>query len=330
MRNTFTVAAKKACALGYKNANICLINEKEESEQMEIQQIKNFLALAQELHFWKTAERIYITQSALSRQIKALEEELGVKLFERSKRSVKLTEAGAFLRDQWLPLLDEINRIHMQARKIHEGAFGTVRIGYPGSIIYSFMPDLISSIALSLPELKVELVEPTDISFEQLLLDYKMDMAFRRDPAENPALQSKCLYSEPFALVVPSDHHLTEQNFTGFNDLKNEKFILSDLTQNSVYTSNLRQIFEDYKFTPKVYIETDFGGMSLGLVSKGLGVTILPYSYSFSALPNVRFIPLHYSMNLFVVWRKNDNSPVLKNILHQVLEVANKYLVGSK
>ncbi|MFD3000449.1 LysR family transcriptional regulator [Pontibacter toksunensis] len=297
---------------------------------MEIQQIKYFLALSQELHFWNTAERMFITQSALSRQIKALEDELGVQLFERSKRSVKLTEAGVFLRDQWLPLLDEINRIHLQARKIHEGAFGTVRIGYPGSIAYGFMPELITSISRTLPELKVELVEPTDVSFEQLLLSYQMDMAFRRDPAENPSLQSTCLYSEPFALVVPSSHHLHEQNFSGFQDLENEKFILSNLAQTTFYTSCLRQIFEDYSFTPDVRIETDFGGMVLGLVSKGLGVSILPHSYSFSALPNVRFITLPYKMNLYVTWRKNDNSPVLRNILQQVSEAASKYIGEGK
>jgi DNA-binding transcriptional LysR family regulator len=296
---------------------------------MELQQIKYFLALSQELHFWKTAERMFITQSALSRQIKALEDELGVQLFERSKRTVKLTEAGLFLRDKWLPVLDEINRIHMQARKIHEGASGFIRIGYPGSIAYSFMPELITSVSRTLPELKIELVEPTDISFEQLLLNYQMDMAFRRDPAENPALQSTCLYSEPFALVVPLNHHLDEQNFTGLHDLKDEKFILSNLAQTTFYTSSLRQILEDYKFKPNVYIETDFGGMGLGLVSKGLGVTILPYSYSFSALPNVRFITLPYNMNLYVTWRKNDNSPVLRKILQQVSETASKYIAES-
>lgn len=293
---------------------------------MELQQIKYFLALSQELHFWKTAERMFITQSALSRQIKALEDELGVQLFERSKRTVKLTEAGTFLRDQWRPMLDEINRIHMQAKKIHEGASGFVRIGYPGSTVYSFMPELIASISQTQPELKIELVEPTDISFEQLLLNYQMDMAFRRDPAENPALQSNCLYSEPFALVVPLNHPLDDHNFTGLQNLKDEKFILSNLAQTTFYTASLRQMLEDYKFTPNVYIETDFGGMSLGLVSKGLGVTILPYSYSFSALPNVRFIPLPYKMNLYVTWRKNDNSPVLRNILQQVSETATKYI----
>ena len=292
---------------------------------MDLQQIKYFLTLAQELHFWHTAERVFITQSALSRQIKALEDELGLKLFERNKRKVKLTEAGAFLRDQWLPLLDEIERIHRQAKKIHEGEYGSIRIGYPGSIAYGFLPDLITSIAHSLPELKVELVEPTDTSFEQLLLDYQMDLAFRRDPAENPALQSICLYSEHFSLVVPNNHHLDEQNFKGLQDVKEEKFILSGLHHKTFYVASLRQIFKDNAFEPNVHIESDFGGMIISLVSKGLGVSILPNSFSFSAHPGVRFIKLPHQVNLYVIWRREDKSPVLRNVLTQVEQIAPKF-----
>ncbi|MCX2682081.1 LysR family substrate-binding domain-containing protein [Galbibacter sp. EGI 63066] len=191
---------------------------------------------------------------------------------------------------------------------------------------YSFMPKLITGISQALPDLKMELIEPTDISFEQLLLNYQMDMAFRRDPAVNPALQSTCLYSETFALAVPMNHHLNEDNFKGLQDLKEEKFILSNLGQATFYASSLRQMFEDYEFDPNVYIETDFGGMGLGLVSQGLGVTILPFSYSYSALPNVRFITLPYEVNLYVTWRKNDNSPMLNNILRLVSETAGKFL----
>lgn len=297
---------------------------------MELQQIRYFLALSQELHFWKTSQRMFITQSALSRQIKALEDEIGVQLFERNKRSVKLTEAGAFMRDKWFPILQEVNRVQLQARKIHEGATGLLRIGHPGSIAYSFMPMLITRIAEDLPDLKMELVEPTDINFEQLLLDYKMDLGFRRDPAENPALQSTCLYSEPLALAVPSNHHLDEGNFKDLQDIKDEKFILSNLRQATFYTSSLRQMFEDHKFSPRVYIETDYGGMGLGLVSRGLGITILPFSYSYSALPNVRFIPLPYEVNLYVTWRKHDHSPVLNNVLEIVSETAEKYLTEGK
>lgn len=294
---------------------------------MELQQIHYFLTLAQELHFWNSAEKLFITQSALSRQIKALEEELGVQLFERTKRTVKLTEAGAFLRDQWLRMMDDIDRIHRQAKSIHEGTYGTIRIGYPGSLSFGFLPELISRLSATLPQVRIELIEPTDISFEQLLLNYSMDIAFRRDPAANPALQSTCLYAEHFSLIVPHNHPLTPENFKGLQDVKNEKFILSGLHHKTFYVSSLRKIFSEYNFTPDVYIESDYGSIILGLVAKGLGISILPGSYAYSAPPDVRFIPLPHSTNLYVTWRKDDSSRLLHNVLLQVQEQAKSFKV---
>lgn len=191
-------------------------------------------------------------------------------------------------------------------------------MGYPGSIAYGFMPELIASIALTSPELKVELVEPTDISIEPLLLNYQMDLAFRRDPAEHPSLQSICLYAEHFSLIVPASHPVKEENFKGLQEVQAEKFILSGLHHQTFYVSSLRQMFEDFGFTPNVYIESDFGGIILGMVAKGLGVFILPSSFSFRAPPNVRFISLPYPVSLNVTWRKDDKSPVLRNVLQQV------------
>ena len=292
---------------------------------MELQQIQYFLTLAKELHFWNSAEKLFITQSALSRQIKALEDELGVQLFERTKRTVKLTEAGAFLRDQWQRTMDDIDRIHRQAKSIHAGAYGTIRIGYPGSISYGFLPELISHLSTTLPQVRIELIEPTDISFEQLLLNYSMDIAFRRDPAENPALQSTCLYAEHFSLIVPRNHCLTQDNFKGLQDVKHEKFILSGLHHKTFYVSCLRQIFSEYNFTPDVYIESDYGSIILGLVAKGLGISILPGSYAHGAPTDVRFIPLPHSTNLYVTWRKDDSSQLLQNVLLLVQEQAKAF-----
>ena len=289
---------------------------------MELQQIRYFLTLAETLHFWNTAEKLFITQSALSRQIKALEEELGIQLFERSKRNVKLTEAGAFLQEQWLRMIEEIELVHRQAKSIDEGIYGIVRIGYPGSIAYGFLPDLISNIARAIPEVKIELVEPTDISFEQLLLNRQLDIAFRRDPAENPALKSLTLYAEPLSLIVPSTHPLTQENFKTLADVKEEKFIISGLHHKTSYVAALRQLFETYRFTPNVRIESDFGGMIMGLVGKGLGVSIMPSSYAKSAPPNVRFIKLPEMTTLYAAWRKDDHNPVLKNVMEIVVERA--------
>ncbi|KEO73747.1 LysR family transcriptional regulator [Anditalea andensis] len=292
---------------------------------MELQQIKYFLALAQELHFWNTAEKIFITQSALSRQIKALEDELGLKLFERTKRSVKLTAAGAFLRDKWELMLDEIDLIHRQAKKLQDGESGSIRIGYAGSIAYGFLPDLIASISAHFPELKVDLVEPIDISTEKQLLNYQMDLAFRREPAGNPALQSVCLYSENISLVVPENHHLNEENFGSILDVKDEKFILSGLHHQTYYVASLRQMFNECGMEPNVHIESDFGGMILSLVSKGLGISILPHSYAINNLQGVRFIRLPTLVSLYVTWRKDDPSAVLKNILRQVEQISFNY-----
>lgn len=292
---------------------------------MDIQQIKYFLELSKELHFWNTAEKMFITQSALSRQIKSLEDELGVQLFERDKRNVKLTAAGAFLRDEWQMLLEKINGIHRHARQMHEGKLGTLTIGYPGSIAHGFLPEVMLSINKELPELRIELVEPEDISFDSLLLNYQADLAFRREASDNPALQSLCLYSEYFALVVPADHHLTAESFTGLSQLTDEKFIISGLHHNTFYVESLHTIFKAYSFIPKVHIESDYGSTILGLVAKGLGVSIMPGSYAFSAQPGVRFIPLPHRTKLFATWRKNDNDPTLKNVLELVQQTVKKF-----
>lgn len=292
---------------------------------MNLEQVKYFLTLSQELHFWNAAEKLFITQSALSRQIQSLEDGLGIKLFERSNRNVKLTEAGAFLREQWLRMSEEIDRVHRQAKSMHEGTYGTVSIAYPGSIAYGFLPAFISAIANQLPEVKLELLEPVDISVEQLLLSYQLDFALRRDPAENPALQSIELYAEHFALIVPANYPLTHANFNSLAQVKDEKFILSGLHNQTYYVNTLRELFRSYGFEPNVHIESDFGAMILSLVAKGLGVSIMPSSYAISAPPGVRFINLPQKTKLYAAWRKDDNNAVLKNVLAIVQATAKHF-----
>lgn len=292
---------------------------------MDLEQIRYFLTLSQELHFWNAAEKLFITQSALSRQIQSLEDEMGVKLFERSKRNVQLTKAGTFLQEQWIRMSDEIDSVHRQAKSIHEGTYGTVSIAYPGSIAYGFLPAFISAIANELPEVKLELLEPTDISIEQMLLNYQLDLALRRDPAENPALQSIALYAEHFSLIVPASHPLTQKNFKSLVQVKDEKFILSGLHHQTYYVSTLRDLFRTYGFEPNVHIESDFGAMILGLVAKGLGVSIMPSSYAISAPSGVRFINLPQKTKLYAAWRKDDSNSVLKNVLTIVKATAKKF-----
>ena len=295
---------------------------------MDIQQIRYFLILAKELHFWRTSEKVYITQSSLSRRIKALEDELGVELFERNKRNVKLTEAGRFLKDKWEVLIDEIDRSNMHAKKIDEGATGYINICYPGSISFSFLPAVLERISNTLPQLKMDLMEPTDQNHGNLLLNYKIDLAFSREAVKNPAIIAKQLYAENICLVVPESHRLNDKNFKNIQQLKDEKFIISGIHYTTFYSSLLRSLFQEAEIEPHVSIESDFGSMILGLVAKNIGISILPKSFKMAGMPGIRFIDMEQEIDLFINYRKDDKSPVLKNVLSIVESLSEGFTVA--
>ena len=291
---------------------------------MTTQQIRYFLVLAEELHFWKTSEKVYISQSSLSRQIQAMEDELGFKLLERDKRNVKLTEAGKFLQERWRILLDEMERAQTQAKKISLGSADIISIAYPGSISSSFLPALLRTFIAEMPDMKIELVEPTDASNEKMLLDYHIDIAFSRDSVQHPILSSKKLYSEPVCLVVSEKHWLNERTYKNPKSLENENFILSGLHHTTFFASLLRKIFSTYGFEPKTHIETDFGGLILNLVANGLGISILPYSFQFGNHSGVRFIKLSEEVDLFINWRKKDENDVIENVIAHSVELGER------
>lgn len=293
---------------------------------MNFQQIRSFLVLAKELHFWKTAEKVYTSQSSLSRQIQMLEEELGIQLFERNKRNVKLTQAGVFLHQRWETLLDEFDRINREAKKIHEGSSGALSFAYPGSISFNYLPKLLKTLGEEMPNLKVELVEPTDENHGILLVNHQIDLAFSRDAIENPGIDSVELFSEPVCLVVPDGHWVTEESFNDLRDVKEENFLISGLHHTTYFASLLRQLFSVHGFEPKIQIESDFGGMILSLVSNGLGISILPFSFSSSSNANVRFIELPERVGLFINWRKNEQNKALKKVVEYSIRVGNEQI----
>ncbi|SKB30050.1 DNA-binding transcriptional regulator, LysR family [Salegentibacter holothuriorum] len=282
---------------------------------MTLQQIQYFLKLAQELHFWQTSEKLNISQSSLSRQIKSLEDEIGIKLFERNKRNVALTEAGIFLEKHWGGIIDEFNRIQRQAKKIDEGTSGAISIAYPGSIAFKYLPDLLKKIDSNLPDLKIELTEPTDQNHEKLLLNYQIDISFSRDRILNYGITSLKLYTEPIFLVVPNNHWTTSCSTINFKDLENEKFIISGLNHTTFFASTLRNIFHKHGFEPKQTLESDFGGMILTLVSREMGISILPYSFKFAKSENVTFIDIKENIDLFINWRKKDRNSVIEKVV---------------
>lgn len=282
---------------------------------MDIQQIRNFLKLSEELHFWRTAGIMNITQSALSRQIMALEEELGVPLFERNKRNVKLTASGVFLKDKWSVLLDDLDYVHLFARKMSQGETGNIRIAHPDSISYSLLPDMLVRINNSHPELSIELVQLLYENVQESLQDYKIDIAFTRQINHLPGISSEKIRSESVALFVPVDHFYKEYSDITRANLAHQQFILPVAERKSSYHFMLKEIFKSYGFSPKSNYQSDFGSSILGLVSRGLGVAILPIGFAKNSIQGTRVIELPYRTDLFVNWRSDDKGAAIQNVL---------------
>lgn len=285
---------------------------------MDIQQLKYFLALAKELHFWKTAEKMNITQSALSRQIMALESELGLQLFFRNKRNVKLTPAGEFLQEKWSIELIQLESIEKHARQIHLGEHGTICIAHPDSISSSILPNFIKKIASQFPKLKIELVQLTYNQQEDYLKNYKIDLSFSRELYQSPIIESKDLESETLCLVVPTSHHFQKTEDFNIKSIKEEKFILTNSNTDNSYDAIISSVYKHYQIAPDSYISCEFGSTIISLIKNGLGISILPQSFSFQYNEGIRFIPLDFTANLYINWRKDDPNPIIRNILELI------------
>lgn len=287
---------------------------------MDLQRIKYFLALSNQLHYWKTAEKVNITQSALTRQIQALENELGLQLFERNKRNVKLTPTGKFLKEKWEIELSELDYIHQFAKQIHLGERGTVTIAHPDSISASIMPDILDKITQAFPQLQIKLVQVLYENQLEFLKNYKIDLAITRDINSAPGIKARKLYADNLALLVPEEHAFKVIADLSSEKLKKEKFILPTKDGGSSYSDIIQAFFKSYDFVPDVFLHSEFGSTIIALVRKGLGIAILPDSYVHHQSPGLRFIPLPFKTDLFINWRADDHNPVLSNILDLVLE----------
>lgn len=286
---------------------------------MTLQQIEYFLQLSEELHYWRTSYKVNATQSVLSRQIKALEDELQLQLFKRSNRKVELTPAGKFLQQQWKPLLGQVNAAALYARRIHQGEGGSIGINHPGSISHDLLPALLSSVAVAYPDVKVELVQVKHTREIEMLKSFEVDLCFSRHKYEGELLSSKLIREDSLALVVPEEHPIVTLADISTKSLQHERFILSTLTDGETFQMKIDELFSTYKIIPNIRFESDFGSVILSLVKEGLGISVIPFSYARMDHSGVRFIELPYKVPLYLHWRKEEENAVIKNVLDLIV-----------
>ena len=291
------------------------------SNQIEIRHLKYFLAVAEDLHFRKAAERLYISQPGLSRQIKEMEVSLGIKLFERHNRKVKLTNVGAYLKTEVTRSLKNLDHILNHAKLLNDGIGGDLKLGYVGSAMQQIIPNLLLNFRKENPNVLFSLKELDNQKQIDGLLNNDIDMGFVRLERVPRGLHIKPILNEPFCLVLPKNHKITNENFKNLSQLKEESFILFDPKYSTSYYEKVMQIFDDSQFSPVVSHNTIHASSIYKLVEHNFGISIVPKSLQMKNNRSIKFIQLDKISQrtvLSAVWNKDNRNPTLNKIIELI------------
>ncbi|WNH13148.1 LysR family transcriptional regulator [Thalassobellus suaedae] len=288
------------------------------SYQIEFRHIKYFLAVADTLHFRKAAETLFISQPGLSRQIKEMEDQLGMKLFERHNRQVKLTHTGLYLKEELSKNLKNLETILNHAKLLETGKDGQLNFGYVGSAMQQIIPDLLLQFTKNHPDVLFSLKEMDNQKQIEGLLSQDIDIGFVRLERIPRGLKSYPVLKESFCLVLPKDHPIDASNFKNMGQLKNEHFILFDPEYSASYYEKVMGIFDDSGFSPLVSHNTIHAGSIYKLVENNFGISIVPKSLKTENNSNIKFIELtkiRQKTVLSAVWNPDNRNPILDKVI---------------
>lgn len=249
------------------------------NENIELRHLRYFVALAEELHFTRAAERLGIAQPPLSQQIQSLEEMLGSKLFLR-RPAVKLTASGEALLQVARRTLAQAERGLEDVRRAGRGEGGTLQIGFATSTLLGPLPDIIRSYRKLYPEVRLSLTELSTAEQQRALDKGHIEVGFMREPFADQSLTRVTIFGEPFALVLPPHHPLTES--AGEIDLAQvagEPFVHFPREVAPTLYDQVMKLCRDAGFTPQVSQEASEWLTIVGLVEVGLGVSLVPSSF---------------------------------------------------
>lgn len=293
------------------------------SNQIELRHLRYFLAVAEELHFRKAADRLFISQPGLSRQIKQMEQELGLELFERSNKKVYLTKAGKYLQNEIELILKNLDHTFSHTQLIDQGKEGEISFGYVGSAMQNVIPEFILKIKDDYPNIHYNLKEMENPDQIDALFMKEIDLAFVRLDKVPKGLKIHPVFEDTFSLVLPKAHAMSQDNFKDLSALREEPFILFDQSYSPAYYAQVMQIFEQSGFHPQISHNTVHASTIFRLVENNLGISIVPSSLLLGYSMNIKSIELNQIPQrtvLSVAWSSANRNPILNKILSFILK----------
>ncbi len=261
---------------------------------MKFRQLESFRVLSEELHFGRAARRLFIAQPPLSRQIQNLERELGVELFDRTSRRVRLTSCGEYLQSEVLQIFGRLESVQAQLKLMNEGAVGQVRIGYVGAVMHSILPAILKEFRRRQPQVSTILSELTNEGQIAALRNGGIDLGFIRAPVVVPDLAVKPIYAEPFALILPLGHPAARAKKAPLDRLAAEPFISFGRECAPGMVDAIMGICRRAGFSPKVVHTTSQINSIVRLVEAGLGWSIVPSTVQRAYDIRLRFFDLAF------------------------------------
>ncbi|MBU1332949.1 MAG: LysR family transcriptional regulator [Gammaproteobacteria bacterium] len=283
---------------------------------MELRHLRYFVAVAEELHFGRAAELLGISQPPLSQQIQALEQELGVRLFERSNRHVALTDAGRLFLEETRQTLAQVSKSVDVVRRAEQGEIGELQIGFTSSAPFvSIIPQAVFAFRQAFPAVHLNLQEMTSREVSQALVDKKLQVGMIR-PLELPAeLDAVELLREPLVALLHAGHPLAGEQEHGLSlaELAAEPFVFFPRSYGSGLYGQLFSLARQAGFSPRITQEAHEALTIIGLVAAGLGVSVLPSSFRRIRIDGVVFRTLLDADATTAVWlvkRRQERSPL--------------------
>ena len=282
---------------------------------MELRHLRYFVAVAEERHFGRAAERLHMAQPPLSQAIRRLEAELGVELLSRTTRRVDLTDAGRAYLDRARSVLADVDRAGQEARRVAAGVVGHVAIGCVGSATYSLLPSLSRRLAAELPGVdfafRGEMLAPDQVA---ALRSGEIDLALLRPPVGDPSLTVVPLRRDRLVAAVPADHRLASRRQVRVADLAAHDLIVHSAGRRSVMYDVVLRLLRDAGADPHIRHEVGETSTLVTLVAGGLGVAVVPEPVTALALDGVAYRPLvrpAASVDLVLAHRADRTEPHL-------------------
>ena len=284
---------------------------------MEFRQLRYFLTVAQELHFGRAAERLDITQPALSKQIRVLETDIGVELFIRTKRTVELTQAGEVFSIQAQQLLKQAAEAIQLAQRTAKGEVGKLTIGFTPTATYTVLPKSIGRFRSLYPQVEVAMLELSTEAQVTALNRNEIDLGFLHPPIARRGLELYPILSEEFAVVLPKQHYLNEKQSLSLKDLAEESFILHSRSEGPFLYDGFLKLCRQAGFKPKIAQETDSHQTRICLVAAGMGITFIPTGLQILVSEDLVCKPIEIPLKLefAAAWRSLVTMPVLREFL---------------